>query len=370
MARFLTGSEADLAEAARLLSIGRLVAIPTETVYGLAADAFNELAVARTFKAKERPTFDPLIVHVAKSWIKGKYPLEQLAAHNLIDEDQITDVMEKRATLLIKAFMPGPLTLLLPKHKRVPDLVTSGLPQVGIRCPAHKLTQALLEKVQLPLSAPSANRFGRISPTEALHVEEELGTKIEAILDGGSSSIGVESTVLDVATLTLLRPGGLPREKIEEVLGEKLVLPARVTSDPHRALSQLSPGMLESHYAPKKTLFLLSTGNATSLPASFLAKPYALLAWHHAKLPVLPENLPPPTRTLSLVTMTNDGKGDGEAPADAGVSAAQNLFKYLRDLDHDAKVEWILVEPCPEKTGLGPAIQDRLFRASTPLERK
>ena len=196
---------ASLEQAASLLREGGLVAVPTETVYGLAANALDPKAVARIFAAKERPFFDPLIVHVPDlDW------LPRVVSH-----------MPPLAQKLADRFWPGPMTLVLPRAAQIPDLVTSGLPAVGVRIPDHEMTRQLLRLAQVPVAAPSANPFGRLSPTTAEHVAAQLGDRVDAILDGGPCRVGVESTVLkvDESQVTLLRPGGIPQEEIESLVG-------------------------------------------------------------------------------------------------------------------------------------------------------
>ena len=192
VAQILTASECALA--VDCLRSGDIVGMPTETVYGLAGNAFDANAVAKIFAAKERPSFDPLIVHVAKDLSS----VAKLGLAKIIHPQSMTPSMIRITDALIQKFWPGPLTIILPKHSKIPDLVTSGLDRVGVRMPAHELAQQLLKATGLPLAAPSANRFGRISPTTAQHVAEELGTKIKYIVDGGSCTVGIESTVVTV----------------------------------------------------------------------------------------------------------------------------------------------------------------------------
>jgi L-threonylcarbamoyladenylate synthase len=237
-------SAPDLAAAVAALRAGRLVGMPTETVYGLAADALDAQAVLRVFQAKGRPTFDPLIVHVAdaaQAWTVAR--------------------PSPRAERLAVALWPGPLTLVLPRTASVPDVVTSGLDTVGVRCPDHPLALALIRAAGMPLAAPSANPFGRISPTTAEHVREQLGAAVAVVLDGGPCRIGIESTVLLPDPVpVILRPGGVTRERLEEVLGEPVALADRAARA--ASLPQQAPGMLPSHYAPVKPLRLRALGEA------------------------------------------------------------------------------------------------------------
>jgi len=300
--------------AAQALARGDIVAFPTETVYGLGANALDARAVAKVFAAKERPRFNPLIVHVP-----------DLAAAELYAV--ITDT----ARLLAEAFWPGPLSLVLQKRPAcgIADLVSAGLDTIALRAPAHPVAQALLAEVKLPIAAPSANRSGRVSPTTAAHVQAELGELPAMILDGGPCPLGIESTVVSVIGLEpgLLRPGALPREAIELVLGRPL---ARAKAN-HRGAS---PGQLAIHYAPATPLRL----NVTRPEAGD-----ALLAFG----PDTPD-FDGPTRNLSRQGDLNE--------------AAAKLFATLRELDQMGATA-IAVMPIPAH-GLGEAINDRLQRAA------
>jgi L-threonylcarbamoyladenylate synthase len=310
-------SEKAIREAAHELAAGRLVAFPTETVYGLGADATNSRAVAAIFEAKGRPRFNPLIVHVAS-----------LAAAEALAE------MTPSGRRLAAAFWPGPLTLVLKRKAGAPlaDLVTAGLDTVAIRMPDHPVARALLEAAGFPLAAPSANRSGGLSPTQAAHVATDLGDKVAMILDGGPTAHGIESTVLDASgeLVRMLRPGAVPADTIEAVLGEKIVRAVRAEAKP------ISPGQLASHYAPRARL---------RLDASQVNPGEALLAFG----PGAPETHGP-TINLSV-------HGDL-------IEAAANLFAALRALDSSG-VDTIAVMPIPEH-GLGEAINDRLRRAAVP----
>ena len=306
-----------IAEAARLILEGGLVAFPTETVYGLGGDATNERAVAAIFDAKGRPQFNPLISHVpgadeAKRLVRWNDTADKLAAH----------------------FWPGPLTLVLPRAKDSPValLATAGLDTVAVRAPAHPMAQALIRAVGRPLAAPSANRSGAVIPTRAEHVAESLGDRVRMILDGGPCEVGLESTVLDLTTAppTLLRPGGATREAIEAVIGPIVLSNAIPSGDSARK----SPGQLDSHYAPARPV---------RLGAATVAADEGLLAFGR--------DVPAGARvTLNL------------SPSGALAEAAANLFAMLRALDRP-DVGRIAVMPIPE-TGLGLAINDRLRRAA------
>jgi L-threonylcarbamoyladenylate synthase len=306
-----------VAEAARLLRDGKLVAFPTETVYGLGGDATNERAVAAIFEAKGRPEFNPLISHV----------LDATAAQKFVRWNDTADRLAAR-------FWPGPLTLVLPRSPESPIslLATAGLDTVAIRAPSHPVAQALIRAADRPIAAPSANRSGAISPTRAEHVVESLGERVPLILDGGPCLVGVESTVLDLstATPTLLRPGGATREAIEAVIGPIAASDALPSGDS----AHKSPGQLESHYAPARPVRL----GATSVGAD-----EGLLAFG----PTVPPG--------AMLTYNLSPSGDlGEAAA--------NLFAQMRLLDRPG-IGRIAVMPIPE-TGLGLAINDRLRRAA------
>ena len=308
------GDPAAINDAADILRLGGLVAMPTETVYGLAADAADAEAVARLYAAKGRPQFNPLIVHVSGPEMAG----------------QCVEI-PPLARQLMTAFWPGPLTLVLPKRSDAPvsDLASAGLDTLGVRMPAQPAAQALIAAFGRPLVAPSANPSGAVSPTTAAHVSEALGGRIDMILDAGPCSVGVESTVLaiDGDTAILLRPGGLPRAEIEAVTGPLL----RAGTDAPLA----SPGMLKSHYAPAATLRL----NA--------AAPEPGEAW----LAFGPE--------ADGCTANLSRTGDL-------TEAAANLFAMLRQLDAEGH-DCIAVAPIP-MDGLGEAINDRLTRAAAPRE--
>jgi L-threonylcarbamoyladenylate synthase len=315
--QILPVDEAALVAAARVLAQGGLVAFPTETVYGLGADAANPVAIARLYQAKGRPSFNPLIAHVF-----------DLKAAQRIGR------FDAPALALAEAFWPGPLTLVLPKTRdcAVADLATAGLDTVAIRVPAHKVARQILRAFGGAVVAPSANLSGHVSPTTALHVQSDLEGRIDLIIDGGPVEVGVESTIVGCfETPKLLRPGGVPRDGIERVLGHALEQPAP------DAVKPLAPGILGSHYAPRSRLRL----NAESIEAG-----EALLAFG----PAMPKGADGAKAVMNLST-----RGDL-------VEAAANLFSYLRALDSRA-ARAIAVMPIPQD-GLGEAINDRLRRAA------
>ena len=314
-----TADDRALNEAAGIIRKGGLVAAPTETVYGLAADATSDEAVARIFEAKGRPRFNPLIVHVADKDMAARYVRIPPQAERLMD-----------------AFWPGPLTLVLPRRAdaALSLLTSAGLNTVAVRAPAHPLAQALIRRADRPLAAPSANRSGSVSPTRAEHVRQSLEDKVDLVLDGGPCAVGIESTIVNVDgdDIFLLRPGGLARETLEAFLGRPL------PDAPHTDKPQ-APGMLASHYAPNAPL---------RLNAPHAEENEAFLAF---------------------------GPGGAEGPFTLNLSpsgnlreAAANLFAYLRRLDalcSEHGLSGVAAAPVPAE-GLGEAINDRLRRAAAP----
>jgi L-threonylcarbamoyladenylate synthase len=307
----------DINKAKELLQQGELVAIPTETVYGLAGNALDKNSVVKIFETKARPQFDPLIVHVA----------------DIVHGEKYVEHIPEEAALLAEAFWPGPLTLVLKKKSVIPDLVTSGLDSVGIRCPDHELTRTLLKELPFPLAAPSANPFGYVSPTSPQHVNEQLGDKIAYILDGGICTVGIESTIIGFENElpAVYRMGGLSLEDIEYVIG-------KVSVQLHSASNPKAPGQLKSHYAPTKRVIL---GNMEDLLQKYPAHCSALLTFQ--------KDFHSPHQVIL-------------SPSGSIAEAAKNLFSALRILDK-LPVEVILAEPVPEE-GLGRAINDRLRRAA------
>lgn len=345
MIPMLPPTEENLRLAAAELAAGRLVAFPTETVYGLGANALDPIALSRIFEAKRRPFFDPLIIHIA----------ERASLKNLCEKP------DARAEKLMDRFWPGPLTLVLPKAGAVPDLATSGLPTVAVRMPSHPVALALIRAAGFPLAAPSANPFGRLSPTEAAHVRDQFREGISMILDGGPCDIGVESTILSLAgpageTPVLLRSGGVPREDIEALIGPVV----QSVMDPERPDRPLAPGQLPGHYAPRTRLRLLEKplirdAHGKALPgsgmgvAAALAKTGMKLGW--------------------LGFRSGMGEGDPSfsaqeilSPAGDPREAAARLFACLHRLDNQG-LDLILAEPLSEE-GLGMAIMDRLRKAA------
>lgn len=362
-AQILEPSAENIRTVAHALQKGEVAGMPTETVYGLAGNALNPEALAKIFAAKERPTFDPLIVHVSDVVLSGG--LKALHQMTLVDINALTALAQERVETLMKHYWPGPLTLVLPKLPTVPDLATAGLGSVAIRMPKHPVAQALLKESGLPLAAPSANRFGRISPTQANHVFEELGDRISWILDGGSCEIGVESTVLSVApdgTLSLLRPGKISRNEIEALF--KTQVGTGVSGEKQGAAiaegktSAPGPGMLESHYAPSKPLYLLPA------PLGILADAPEALKQNPSRVGVLLMS-GDPARAQSIFSKWTTAKIHVVSLSQSGAltEIAKNLFSALRNLDHsDADI--LMAEPCETAEGLGHAISDRLKRAS------
>jgi L-threonylcarbamoyladenylate synthase len=317
----LAAGEAAVAAAAQCLATGGLVAFPTETVYGLGADAANAAAIARLYQAKGRPAFNPLIAHVG-----------DLAAARRLGR------FGAQAMALAQAFWPGPLTLVVPKTEDCPvaELATAGLDTIAIRVPAHPLAQAILKAFGGAMVAPSANLSGHVSPTTAAHVAADLSGRIDLIVDGGAVEVGVESTILGCFDAPmLLRPGGVPREAIERVLELRLQQPPADTNS--ETAQPLAPGMLASHYAPRTKV---------RLDAEHIEEGEALLGFG---LPL------PPGADRAMAAMNLSARGDLH-------EAAAHLFGYLRALDA-LQARTIAVMPIPNE-GLGEAINDRLRRAA------
>lgn len=314
-------------EAVEVLRRGGLVALPTETVYGLGADASNELAVRRIFAAKGRPSTHPLIVHVAsadeaRGWV-ADFPSPALA--------------------LADTFWPGPLTIILKRSDRASDAVTGGQDTVAVRVPNHPLALELLRAFGGGIAAPSANKFGHVSPTTAAHVRSELGGEVDLILDGGPCSVGVESTIVDLSSGVprLLRPGGISKEQLERTLGRAVLPPAAEVR---------APGMLESHYAPRAGLVLV----ASEAELFAAADPRVKAGAKVAVLSTVPVGLP-------------SGAVGYAVPADPAEYAHQ-LYAQLRRLDEQGYD--VIVAALPAEAGLGLAVRDRLTRAAGPRTEK
>jgi L-threonylcarbamoyladenylate synthase len=307
-------------QAAEIIKTGGVVAFPTETVYGLGADAFDPIAVARIFEIKNRPYFDPLIVHIA----------------DLNEMSRLVIDIPHSAEKLIKRFWPGPLTIIFLKKEGVPDIVTAGLPTVAVRMPRHPIALQLIREARRPIAAPSANPFGYVSPTTAEHVREQLGNRVDLILDGGPCEVGLESTILSFAEgkPRLLRPGGLPLEEILSVIGE-------VETSPVEEAKPSSPGRLPRHYAPRTPIVI--EGWQENLEA-YQKKKIGLLAFREV-------NVSFPFHHVEVLSPRGDLR-----------EAAANLFAAIRRLDV-LNLDLVLAEPVPE-VGLGRAIMDRLRRAS------
>lgn len=304
----------NIQKAARVIRDGGLVAFPTDTVYGLGADVYNPQAVAAIFEAKGRPTFDPLISHIAE--------IDFLPEYACTDE---------RVMALARHFWPGPLTFVLKRKEHNPslDLVCSGLPHIAVRMPNHPLALELIKAAGVPIAAPSANKFKCISPTAARHVADSLGDKVDMILDGGPCKIGVETTIIDLTTpeIVMLRAGGLSKEDIEAFTGEKVVISH---GDPNKPSA---PGQLLKHYAPRMPM----------------------------RINVVPEDVLPDEFYIGFGNVQNARLN--LSPSGSLSEAAANLFAYMREAETHAECKGIAMSPIPE-TGLGLAINDRIRRAS------
>ena len=326
--------DAAIDEAAAVIRAGGLVAFPTETVYGLGANAFDADAVRAIFSAKGRPAFNPVIVHLS-------------------DASELPTVAREIppvARLLAGTFWPGPLTLVLPRRDEVPDVVTAGLPGVGVRVPSHPVARALIARAGVPIAAPSANPFTRVSPTTAAHVAREMGSTVPLILDGGPTDVGIESTVLDVtgARPVLLRPGGVSREAIERVAGPIDVLAHAPAGDDPRP----SPGLIERHYAPRARLVRLESTHPSAIARQLAdaapAGNRVAILWRQGS--VLPREVDYAGPAPLLVALPSDAQG-----------YARELYAALHRIDV-AQCEVALVEPPPAEPSWE-AVSDRLRRA-------
>lgn len=307
--------DGDIKLAAKYIQEGKLVAFPTETVYGLGADAFNPMAVAKIFELKERPSFDPLIVHIA----------------DVADIAKLSVCYDEKVNQLTKRFWPGPLTIILPKTDNVPDIVTSGLPTVGIRMPDNEIALELIRQAGCPIAAPSANKFGRISPTTASHVRKQL-PGVDYILDGGSTKVGIESTIISITDkgFRILRNGYITREDLEKVLQYD-----ETAQQEH----VVAPGMLKSHYSPVKPMIIADNQNIKGIDRNRAG----LLSFSGA--------FDAGFRKVIRVAVDNDVVG-----------YAVNMFAAMHELE-ESDVDLIVAEPVPE-TGIGLAIMDRLRKAA------
>ena len=307
-----------ISQAAQIIKDGGLVAFPTETVYGLGANALNPFAVAKIFELKERPSFDPLIVHIAS--------FEDL---HILSTGICENVMR-----LAKHFWPGPLTIVLPKSSIVPDIVTSGLDTVGIRMPNNSIALELIKQSNCPIAAPSANKFGQLSPVNAHHVKKQL-PNVDYVLDGGNTSVGIESTIVSTEgdTCRLLRPGCITLEDIENALPDIFIFNST------RPEKLVSPGLLKSHYSPKKPLYILNE------PLRYFPE-FSGLILHR-------NNNADYTATKVIYTSQTCNK----------IEISANLFASLHTMEEDESVKSIYIEPVEEK-GLGIAIMDRVKKAA------
>jgi len=343
---FLAISAESLDRAAEVIRSGGLVAFPTETVYGLGANAFNPAALAKVFEVKGRPRFDPLIIHIA----------ETQALDKIADLSLLSAANREKLNLLAENLWPGPLSLILPKREIIPGIATGGLPTLAVRFPDHPAARKLISLSTGAVAAPSANPFGYISPTRAQHVRDLLGDKIDIILDGGPCRIGVESTVLDLTgpVLKILRPGGTPKEAIEKLIGP---IESLLTGDSHGAEVKealVSPGMMKSHYAPAAPFSVFSKEEIIGI------KPQAgsaFLFFDSACRDVwIAAHQDSSAREKSFIRVLSES-GDL-------LEAAACLFNTLHELDNDSpEISRISAQLAPE-TDLGVAINDRLRRAA------
>ena len=308
----------NISEAAQIIKDGGLVAFPTETVYGLGANALNPFAVAKIFELKERPSFDPLIVHIA----------------SFDDLRTLSAGVNENVMRLAEYFWPGPLTIVLPKSSVVPDIVTSGLDTVGIRMPNNPIALELIKQSKCPIAAPSANKFGQLSPVNAHHVKKQL-PNVDYILDGGNTSVGIESTIVSIENdiCQLLRPGFITLDEIGKALPDTFVF------NSNKPEKLVSPGLLKSHYSPKKPLYILNK------PLKNLPENSGLIL-HSKKLQAYPV-----TKIIHTSLTCNK------------IEISANLFAALHAMEEDDSVKQIYIEPV-EETGLGVAIMDRMKKAA------
>ena len=308
----------NIKQAAQIINNGGLVAFPTETVYGLGANALNPFAVAKIFELKERPSFDPLIVHIAS--------FETLTT--------LTTGITENVMRLAKQFWPGPLTIVLPKSSAVPDIVTSGLSTVGVRMPNNPIALELIKQSNCPIAAPSANKFGQLSPVSAQHVTKQL-PNVDCVLDGGYTSVGIESTIVSIEgnTCQLLRPGYITLEDIGKAL------PNTFTFNSIKPDKLVSPGLLKSHYSPNKPLYILKE------PMIALPESSGLILHHNNHIDYKSSNV--------IYTSQTSNK----------IEISANLFASLHAMEENQSVKTIYIEPV-EETGLGIAIMDRLKKAA------
>jgi len=361
-----------LARSKEALIHGEVLGFPTETVYGLAGNAFNENAIQKIFSTKERPTFDPLIVHIPafETFDETK---KYLSAQSIVQFEKISEKALSVLQKIITRFWPGPLTLILPKGNNISDLITAGLPTVAIRMPAHPIAQKILNSLSFPLAAPSANRFGKISPTCANDVLKELSNKIPFILDGGPCEIGLESTVVwlepETGFLKILRAGKISQQELEKISPTKSNTPSNnlESQDFNETESLPSPGLLKSHYAPNIPLFLstLTTQNMNNfiqkISEQTPVKKVGVLLFKTEidKAKNIFEKYFNETKTTMPTLVFK------KLPAQTDIeSTARCFFQSMRELD-EIKADWIFSEPCPTQTPLGYAIQSRLLKAAT-----
>ena len=335
--KFLQVSPESLEQGAEILKNGGLVAFPTETVYGLGADAFNAEALAKVFEVKGRPHFDPLIIHIASI-----ETLDKVANLSLLSEET-----RKKLFLLAENLWPGPLSIILLKSEKIPGIATAGLQTAAFRFPDHEAAQKLISLSTGAVAAPSANPFGSLSPTRAEHVRNGLGEKVDIILDGGSARIGLESTVLDITGdfFKILRPGGTPKEAIEKLIGT--VADGSSVADTAGAL--VSPGQLKSHYAPGTPLFVF---NKEEIINKTFEKDCAFLFFDGTTKDTWINMQKPPSAAIIRVLSEK-----GET-----LEAASRLFEVLHELD-SLNVSQIFAQLAPNE-GLGEAINDRLKRGA------
>jgi L-threonylcarbamoyladenylate synthase len=350
---FLDASPRSIARACALLDSLEVVALPTETVYGLAGNALKEDSVRKIFSAKSRPYYDPLIVHIGLRYLSDpEGPIPALIRDGILHPSLASSKDRESIEKLSQKFWPGPLTLVLPRGPAISELVSGGHPTVAIRMPVHSMFQSVLQHLDFPLAAPSANRFGRISPTTAEHVRSELEGRIAAIVDGGPCSVGVESSILKIedGRASLLRPGGIPVSDIKACIGFSIRTGVTPGSKPE------APGMLDEHYAPRKPLILIPEPVNTYPDLGKVLREVG----SSDRIGLLSHAPVPGSFDLKRFCAHRTLSDTGDS-----MDAARNLFALLRELDQDPFVDLILADlPLDNSGGIYAAIADRLHRAS------
>lgn len=352
----MRSDQSDIQQAAQIIQTGGLVAMPTETVYGLGANALNPDAVAKIFQSKERPYFDPLIVHISDLKM-----MDALVELDKVSFNRDHNVLQQQISVLARAFWPGPLTMILPKSDQIPSIVSSGLPTVGIRIPDHPVALELIRQSKLPIAAPSANKFGRTSPTQAHHVRKALN-EVDYVLDGGESQVGIESTVMAFTPggFEILRPGAITADMIIHTMKTAgLSIAEEHNSHEHKVEA---PGMLNSHYSPTKPLYLVDRYDIERKVRSFMNVPPSRIGFINFNIQCQSSDRPGhPTEFLEqfgkLISLDQPGNLE---------EYAVKIFASIHQFEEEG-IDIILAQKVPEQ-GIGIAIMDRLNKAAYPYK--